>query len=322
MPTLNAYSQLTLLELAKRTDPKGNMAIIAEVLQRDNEILQDAPWIEANDTFGHKIVQRMTLPSGSWRKLNAGVAAEASQTRELTETIGMLETYSEADKDLVIAAADPRAFRNSEALAFLEGLSQTLATTFIYGNAGADPEKFTGLAPRLDVLAQTNVLGAGGSGGDTTSMFVVPWGEDKVFFTYPKGSKSNGVNHTDLGEVTKVDSSGYMWQVYRDHFQVKCGLVVKDERCIARIANCETSGTTNIFDEDLLITALNKMPMSGRGAIVYVNATLKTYIEIIAKDKSNVFYTAKDAFGVEQTMVRGCPIHKVDAILDTETVVA
>jgi hypothetical protein len=298
------------------------MAVIAEVLQRDNEILQDAPWIEANDTFGHKIVQRMTLPSGSWRSLNAGVAAESSQTRELTETIGMLETYSEADKDLILAAPDPRAFRNSEAIAFLEGLSQTLATTFIYGNAGTDPEQFTGLAPRLDVLSQTNVYGAGGSGGDTTSLFLVQWGENRVFFTYPKGSKTQGIAHDDLGQVTKVDSNGKMWEIYRDHFQVKCGLVVKDERCIARIANCETSGTTNIFDEDLVIEALNRMPMRGRGAIAYANATLLTYIDKIAKDKGNVFYPVKDAFGTETMSIRGIPLHKVDAILDTETVVS
>jgi len=322
MATLNTYSQLTLLELANRMDPKGNMAIIAEVLSRDNEILQDAPWLEANDTFAHRIVQRLSLPSGSWRKLNSGVAAEASQTKPVTETIGMLETYSEADKDLVLAAPDPRVFRNSEAVAFLEGLSQTLASTVIYGNAMVDPEKFTGLAPRLDALSQTNVYGAGGTGSDLTSLYGVQWGENRVFMVYPKGSKSGGITHTDLGEVTKVDSSGYMWQVYRDHFQVKCGLVVKDERCIFRIANCETSGTTNIIDVDLIIEALNRMPMSGKGCILYANATMKSYLDKLANDKSNVIYPVKDAFGVPVTSVRGCPVRKVDAILDTESQVS
>jgi hypothetical protein len=322
MATLTAYAQLTLLELAKRTDPKGNLAVIAEVLTRDNEILQDAPWIEANDTFGHKLVQRLTLPTGSWRKLNDGVSIEASQTREQYETIGMLETYSEVDKDLVEAAPDARSFRNSEAVSFIEGLSQTLASAIIYGNAGTDPEKFTGLAPRLDVLAQTNVYGAGGSGGDTSSVFVVQWGENRVFMVYPKGSKTMGINHSDLGEQTKQTSAGKLFQIYRDHFQVKCGLAVKDERCIARIANCETSGSSNIFDEDLLIEALNRMPQRGSGAVIYANATILTYMDIIAKDKTNVNYTIQDIFGRPTVTFRGIPVHKVDAIVDTETVVA
>ena len=322
MSTITAYAQLTLLELAKRVDPKGNLAVIAEVLTRDNDILKDAPWVEANDTFGHKVVQRLSLPTGSWRKLNDGVSIEASMTKELYETIGMLETYSEVDKDLVEAAPDPRSFRNSEAVAFLEGLSQTLASTIIYGNAGTDPEKFTGLAPRLDVLAATNVFGAGGSGGDTTSVFVVQWGENRVFLTYPKGSKTMGINHSDLGEQTKQTSAGKLFQIYRDHFQVKCGLVVKDERCIARIANCESSGSSNIFDEDLLIQALNQMPQRGSGAIIYANATLLSYMDIIAKDKANVLYGIQEIFGVPTTTFRGLPVHKVDAIVNTETVVA
>lgn len=321
MATLTAYAQLTLLELAKRTNPKGDLAVIAEVLQRDNEILQDAPWIEANDTFGHKIVQRLSLPTGSWRKLNQGVASEASQTRELTEGIGMLETYSEADKDLVDAAPDPRAFRNSESIAFLEGLSQTLASCLIYGNAGTDPEKFTGLAPRLDVLSQVNAYGASGTGSDLSSVYVVQWGENRVFMAYPKGSKSMGINHTDLGEVTLLDSSSNKYQGYRDHFQVKCGLVVKDERCVARIANCETAGSSNLFDEDLLIEALNRMPMRGSGAVIYANATLLTRMDIIAKDKSNVNYGIQDIFGRPTVTFRGIPVKKVDAILDTETAI-
>jgi len=40
-------NQLTLLELAKRSN-NGNFFEIAEVLNTINEVLQDAPWVEAN----------------------------------------------------------------------------------------------------------------------------------------------------------------------------------------------------------------------------------------------------------------------------------
>jgi len=324
MATLNAYQQLTLLELAKRKDPNGELAAIAEVLAEDNEILLDAPWVEANDTFSHKITRRMSLPSGSWRKLNSGVSTEASRTIEVVETIGMLETYSEVDKDLADAAPNPAKFRMDEAAAFLEGLSQTLAATVIYGNASTTPEAFNGLAVRMAALAASdNVIGAGGTGSDVTSIYVVQWGPSRVFLTYPKNSPNMGVKHRDLGEVTLEDANGNYYQGYRDHFQVKVGLVVKDDRCIGRIANIESSGSSNTFDEDDLITLLNRMPQSGKGAVIYCNSTIKTQMEIALKDKANVNFTTDNGLGgVPVLYFRGVPVRKVDQILDTESAIS
>lgn len=324
MAVLHTGTQLTILELAKRTDPDGELAVIAEVLAQDNEILLDAPWIEANDVFGHKITRRTALPTGSWRKLNAGVAAETSKTQEVYETIGMLESYAEVDKDLADGAPNPKQFRNQEAQAFLEGLSQTLASTIFYGNTATDPEKFDGLATRMPALAATsNVIGCGGtgSGTDLTSIYIVNWGPNKAFMIYPRGSKTFGVNHKDLGEDTKVASST-MWQVYRDHFQVKTGLCIKDDRSIGRVANIEISGTSNIFDEDNLIKILNRMPGAGRGAVLYCNATVQSQMEIQLKDKTNVNYTPGGGEGLAGAPVvkfRGCPVRRVDQIVTTET---
>ena len=97
MASLTAYKQLTLIEVAKRKAPDNSMADIAEVLSEENTIVQDAIWREANDTFTNKTVRRASLPSGSWRKLNSGVATESSETIELNDTIGLLETWSQND---------------------------------------------------------------------------------------------------------------------------------------------------------------------------------------------------------------------------------
>jgi len=125
----------------------------------NHPILQDAPWQEANNTFAHKIVRRLSLPTGTWRELNAGVAVETSKTIVVNEAIGMLETYAESDKDLVDAAPSPKMFRMNNAKGFLEGLSQTLATAVFYADASLDPQKPTGFAPRMASLAATaNVI--------------------------------------------------------------------------------------------------------------------------------------------------------------------
>lgn len=325
MPTLNAYSTLTLIEQAKRINPNGELAVIAEILSQDNEIMDNAIWLEANDIWSHKYTQRITLPKGAFRKLNGGVSPEASQTRQQQDGIAMLESYSEPDKALVDASPNQAQFRMQEAASFLEGMSQTWAGKLIYGNANTDPEEFTGLAPRLTSLGK-NCISCGGSGNDLTSAYIMQWGETRVHMVFPRGSKTLGVEHVDLGEKTKTLADGSQYQIYRDHFKLYGGLVVRDMRCIARLANIETAGSSNTFatnaGDDKLLSLLNWMPMRGRGAVIYVNRTLLTQIEIMAKDKTNVFYTVDTPFGTPITTFRGIPIRRVDQILDTEAAVA
>lgn len=321
-----ANSVLTLVELAKRKDPSGDLAVIAEVLNRDNEILTDAVWLEANDTYSHMITRRSYLPTGSFRKLNEGVALESSKTVQVSETIAMLETFSQCDAALADAAPSPQAFRMSEATAFLEGLSQTMATKVIYGNSHTTPEEPTGLAPRLNDTDLPNVISAGGSGGDTTSLFMVQWGENKVNLRYPKGSPNFGVSHKDLGlkevDVSTTAGTHSLMMAYRDHFKVNFGVCVHDNRCIARVANIEVSGTSNIFDPDDVIALINQMPGRGAGAVIYVNTDIFTQMDIQAMDKSNVLYSIGEAFGQPVVKFRGIPVRKVQAITSTETAVS
>lgn len=323
MATLDATLQLTLLELSKRKDPNGDLAVIANVLAKDNEILKDAPWFEANDTFSHRITRVLRMPAGTFRQLNAGVPISSAQTIVVNETIGELSDYSQADKSLVDAAPNPKAFRMGEARIKLEGLSQTLATKIVYGNSHTTPEEPTGLAPRMNDTDNDNVIDAGGSGSDTTSIYIAKWGEDGCYLIYPKGSPNFGITHKDLGEVTADSSTTAgthaLYQVYRDHFEVKVGMAVRDNRYIGRVANIEVSGTSNIFDPDDLIDLLNGMPQRGAGAVIYVNRKIFSQMDKQAMDKANVLYSVKDVFGVPTTTFRGFPVRLVEAIVNTET---
>lgn len=319
MATLTTNTQLTLLELANRSnDP--NAIVVAEVLNETNEFLIDAVWLPANGDTTHKGSQRTSLPTGSWRKLNDGVAAEASQTKPVIENCGLLESYSKIDKELVDLAGNPLQFRSLEDRAFIEGLGQSFADAFTYGDTGSTPEKFKGLSPRVTSKTAANAVDASGTGSDTTSIWIVQWGPGKVHLFYPKSSKSVGITAEDLGVQTVAGStSGTLMQAYMTHFIMRAGLFVADDRCIQRICNIETSGSSNIFDEDDLITALNRLPYNGAGAVIYTNATLKTQIDINAKNKTNVAYTSAEVYGRPVTLFRGVPVRRMDSILNTET---
>ena len=92
MATNTLTSQLTLSELAKRS-LNGQIQDIAEVLSVDIPILQNAVWLPCNQKTSYTFTQRLTLPSGTWRQINAGVSEEASVTKQVTEGTGMLEAY-------------------------------------------------------------------------------------------------------------------------------------------------------------------------------------------------------------------------------------
>ena len=99
MATIGA-NVLTLADWAKRLDPDGKVPTIVEMLSQTNEILTDALWKEGNLPTGERTVIRTGLPSVYWRLLNQGVAPSKSLTKQIDEQCGMLESWSEVDKDL------------------------------------------------------------------------------------------------------------------------------------------------------------------------------------------------------------------------------
>lgn len=340
--TLDTRAQLTLLELAKRTN-LGALLTIVETLDEDNEWLEDAVWVEANQTMSHITTRRTSLPGGKWRKINEGVSPSSSATKQLVEGIGILEDYSRVDKLLAELSGNVEAFRTGEDKAFLSGMGQTLSQTLFagseasgatipnpYGDTEGNPERFNGLPARLDHVDLEMVLDAGATGTTTeTSIYIVQWGEGMVHMTYPKGSPTMGVVHENLGEqtvdVTTTAGTPKLLQALVSHFKLHAGLVVRDNRCIRRIASIRSISTsTNSFTSTgkvhwKLIEALNALPYKGKGARIYCNNVIKTQMDCFAVDKSNVLYSISDWSGRPTTMFRGVPVRRVDAIGNKET---
>jgi hypothetical protein len=110
-------------------------------------------------------------------------------------------------------------------------------------------------------------------------------------------------------------------------------LDIADERCVQRYANInalDSSGkpaTTNIIDEEILITMLNRLPGMGEdpGTFIFMNRTLKTQADILAIRKMNTFFTQDgngDAWGRPVTRFRGVQILVSEKMSDTETAAA
>ena len=320
MATNALTSQLTLVELAKRTHD-NKVQDVAEVLSTTIEVLDDAVWIECNNQTNHIFTQRLGLPAGSWRLINKGVSEEASVTKQIQEGTGMLEAYSTVDKRLVELSGNSAAFRRTEDIAFVEGMAQTFGTALAYGNTTTTPEQIKGWSNRLTATTYDTVQSASGTGSDLTSVWIVQWGPTKCHMIYPQGS-TVGLKVEDLGQQTKLDSSDNPYEVYRTHFMFHAGFAVHDNRCYGRVANIETTGASHLFDPDLLVKIINEMIERASGSVIYMNSTVMSQADIQAMDKSNVYYTSKDIFGVPTTHFRGIPIRQFDSLTITEAAIS
>jgi hypothetical protein len=326
----------TLLDIAKATDPSGQIATIVEILNEVNEVLDDMTWIEGNLPTGHRTTIRTGIPTPTWRKMYGGVQPTKSTNAQVTDNCGMLEAYAEIDKALADLNGNTSAFRMSETRPHIEGMMQEVADTLFYGNEGTEPEAFTGLSPRYNSLSAANaenVINAGGTGSDNASIWLVVWGPNTVHGIIPKGSKA-GLQHQDLGEVTLENAtaatagSGRM-QAYRSHFRWDVGLSLRDWRYVVRICNIDKSLLTNDASggadlPDLMFQAVTQIPNLGAGRpCFYMSRNTMSYLRRqLTNATGGSTLVDTNVGGKFVTSWNGIPLKRVDALSADEAVVS
>ena len=231
-------------------------------------------------------------------------------------------------------------------MAFFQGLSQQMATTIFYGNTSVNPERFMGLAPRYNTVSTAsaqsayNVIDAGGTGSDNTSVWIVTWGANTIHGIFPKGSSNVGLVHEDKGEWRVMDPNDKPYWALVDHYKWEMGLSVRDWRYAVRIANIDvsdlaTTSAANLIN--LLIRAGHRLPTTSgnlstvtksdapsiRGSmgrtVIYANRVVASYLDLQAMNKTNVHLNYGEWHGKIVNMFRGVPIIPCDAILNTES---
>lgn len=330
MATLNP----TLADFTSRMTQEGKVdPSIIEILNETNEMLDDAVWQEATGVTENITTVRSGLPTATWRRLNYGVQPSKSKTKQVSDTIGMLEAYAEVDKKLADLNGNTEAWRMSENRAFLEAMNQEFQRAIIYGDLVDDPAKIMGLAPRFNTHDKTkaenaiNVINAGGTGSKLTSIWLVCWSPNTVYCTYPKGLTA-GLQHQDLGEVTLDDANGGHYQGYRSHYEWNVGLVVRDWRYVVRIANIDVSTLKNDAASgadlvDFMTDAIELLPnvKIGRPAF-YCNRTISAFLRKQIRNAKNVNLTLDQVAGKKVVSFDGIPVRRVDALEVGETVVS
>lgn len=330
MATIGA-SYPTLLEVSKQFTSDGTALPLAELLTQNNEVLQDIPYVEGNQTTGHRISVRTGQPTAAFRKLNSGTAVSKSTYADMTEACGELVAWGDVDQKVAELNGNTAQFRMNQNYGFIDAMTQTWASTVFYGNTDTDPEKFSGLATRYNATTNENgdnIILGGGSGADNTSIWLVGWSERTAYGIYPKGSQA-GLKHEDLGLDTILDSNNNPYRAYRDRFCMDGGIAVQDWRYVVRIPNIDVSDLTKNAASgadlcDLMTQALEKIySLSGVRPVFYCNRTISSFLrrQIVSKVGTSTL-TMGDVLGKPVMMLSEVPIRRTDALLNTEALVS
>ncbi len=327
MATLGS-SYLTLADRFKRTENGKIAAEVIEMMSETNEVLQDANALQCNDGSNHITTIRTGLPTAVFRTLYGYVPTSKSTTEQVKDVTGMLETYSVVDVDLVDKSESPKRFRMSEASAFIDAMNQKLSETIFYGNIKENAAAFDGLAIRYSKKSNDpkkigyNIIDAGGTGTDNTSIWLVTWGDLHTSLIYPQNSQA-GVQHKDDGILTETSSTGGKRKVYQDHFKMDVGLSLRDWRSTCRIANISLAalGTEGAPDLEALLNQayykIKRYAKTGK-TFIYCNSTVLMHFEAQLKSKTNVNFTIKEYLNDNVLHYKDIPIRECEQITFNE----
>lgn len=321
----------TLLDYSKQFE-NGEELVVAEVLTKANPMLQDGVVIESNSDAGHVHSIRTGLPKGTWRRAYKGVPYAKGTQRTVTDTYGVLAQNIIVDKLIAEKGGNIGAVRMGQFKSTVEGMSQTMGETLIYGSQKKEEEAFTGLASRYaeasanwdEESSSRNVVLAGeGAANANTSIYLVTWAPDKTFMFFPKGSKA-GIQRIDLTPNGKphnvADGKGDRYPAYEEYVEWKLGLGISDWRYSGRLANI-TASTTGAELRAGLDELMARVDLGMGNSVLYMNKQTRFKLQQALDNKGNVFYTPAQPNQPAVLNYNGLPVHVCDFIKNTEAIV-
>lgn len=326
MPILENFRP-TLLDHAKRLDPDGSIATIVELMNEVNPVMEEAVFFEGNLPTGNRTTQRISIPTPQKRRINEGTAPTKSETKQVDDTICILEDYGEIDVELAKLNGNTNEFRASENIPHIEGMTQTFAGDIFYADPKKDKLDPMGLFPRFNSLSgatKDQLVDFGGAGTKLTSVTTICWGQSTFHGIYPKGSKA-GIEHKDMGEQVVTLEQNRRLRVLMDNYVWHYGFALKDHRYVARVCNVDVddimtddSARDKLID-DMTIAYFKIHNINMGKAGIYVNRSIATYLTIAARRGKNILLSIDD---IENrgpvTKFMGLPIRVCDKLRNNE----
>jgi len=331
----------TIADLTARLDPDGKIAAIGEWLAQTNEFCDFLMWKEGNLPEGERTTIRAGLPEVYFRGYNQGVDPSKSRVAQIDEGAALLEGRSAVDREIAKSHGNVGEYRLTEASAFFQAMTHTMATSSFYGNAAFGG--FTGLGPRFNdrnSSVEDQIIDAGGAGSDMGSIWLVVTGPMGVCGIYPKNT-IGGLRHTDVTKNTGKaddgvdiglywdDADGKQFLALVDQFNWHCGQSVKDPRKVGRIANIDRSlltvdRATGAHIQMEMVDMMNRVDglnAPGHKAAWVMDRAMKSWLERQVLDTKNSFLSYDDVAGRRMLNFGGIPVLREDALAVNEAAI-
>ena len=319
---------VTWKDYASQQDPNGMAARVIDILAEQNDILDDMFVIPGNKEYGLQTTLLASEPVVSIRGINQGATSTKGTHKQLIANAALFTALGLVDKELVNAAEDKAGFRANQNRPFIGAMGKKLAHELFYGDTATNVQSFYGLSHFYNATATADygsyVFKAGGNDTDNRSLWLIDWGEESVCGFYPKNTVV-GLDHKDYGEeLVKLDDGSY-WPAYRDLFEWRAGIAVRNHKKVVRCANIDKSSLATIGSGsdtspnllNIMIDMIESVPDLSPRARFYCGRSVRTAFIKKAIGKDNVFLTMQELTNKRVTpSFLGIPIRLCD-VLDT-----
>jgi hypothetical protein len=302
------------------------------------ELVSRTGWWITTASTKHTRSFRTGLPEVSWGALYAGIPQGKAAKQQVDDTTGFVEGLSSVDvRQLELYDENKAEYRSQEARAYIESMSQELMSALFYHNSATDIRKPKGLGARYGVKATSGagaqIIDAGGTGSDNTSIWFVEWGFDGLSAIYPKGTTA-GIKRENKGEQKTLDADGLVYFTEDEKIAAHVGFSIGDWQRVTRIANIDVSemkaGNVDLYafmrnaywkQKTWHVNKIHDQGAPGRIAI-YCNRDVAEALDGLASNAG-----ANDSFirlrpmeieGREVDTYRRAPIRVTEALLNTE----
>ena len=339
MPGNSFGSVVTMAEAVKNIGPSGEQLAVVDVISQGTPIMEEGHFEESNDYNSYRLLQTMTEAVGTDAIINQGVNWEVNTLRPVTEVIQELESALKIDIRILRKQKNAEEFKRIQAELFIRGLAKSFHDRVFYGNSSIgqttsiSPDEITGLHTRFNSIANIsynqiqgvpywpgNVFSAGGNtGGGESSLWLIKWGKDGVFFPFPRDGQ-DFINIEDMPEIQLVyDANNRPFRAEVTFFSMGFGLCVADWRCVQRMCNIDL---THPWSSDLMVSMIAGLPDTDMtGVVAY--CTRQTWIQAMqqAKNNANSFHFDDAPWGRKTAFFMDIPFRVVDRLTATEPVI-
>lgn len=323
-------SNLTLFDLQRQLDPDGSVAKLVNIVSNSNPILEDIPWMQGNRETGNQVSQVTEIEEAGLRAINGYTTPTKSGNKVIVDGAALIESWGEVDSELLRISPNPEQTRMNADKMKIEAMGKKVANLIFYGDTTSDQLEINGLQSRYDTPGTTRdtagyqLIDAGGDDSDNASIYIVGWGDDRVYGFYPKNTQA-GLEFKDLGEETAEDGSGGLRRVVRSQYIWRCGLSVADPRYVVRICNIKTGSlaadlTTGADLVDGILAGLELLPsLDNITPVIYCSRTIRSFFRRQMNKTDNAYLTWDNIGGKRIMRFAEAKVSTCDALLDTES---